>query len=111
SSTSCATGIQRPPFGGPRSTRAIDTTGSWPVASRQLNSSYQEWRRDRPVEATTTYRRLAGKVPTPGRSSCEIRELFEALPPGRVFRFPVLLATTRLRPRNGPTTEEPRMPA
>ena len=52
--------------------------------------SYQEWRRDRPVEATTTYRRRAGKVPSPGRSSCTIRELpsrpFRA---GRVLSFPV----------------------
>ena len=44
-----------------------------PYLRRQLNSAYQEWRRDRPVEATTTYRRRAGKVPIPGRSSCEIR--------------------------------------
>src|SRR6185503_18438442 len=51
---------------------------------------YQEWRRDRPVEATTTYRRRAGKVPSPGRCSCTIRELpsrpFRA---GRVLSFPV----------------------
>ncbi len=52
--------------------------------------AYQEWRRDRPVEATTTYRRRAGKVPSPGRCSCTIRELpsrpFRA---GRVLSFPV----------------------
>ena len=56
----------------------------------QLKSAYQEWRRDRPVEATTTYRRRAGKVPSPGRSSCTIRELpsrpFRA---GRVLSYPV----------------------
>ena len=40
----------------------------------QPKSAYPEWRRDRPVEATTTYRREVGKVPTPGRSSCEIRD-------------------------------------
>ncbi len=34
----------------------------------QLKSTYQEWWRDRPDEATTTYRRDAGKVPNPGRS-------------------------------------------
>ena len=41
----------------------------------QLKSAYPEWRRDRPVEATTTYRRRAGKVPIPGRFSCAIRDL------------------------------------
>src|SRR4029079_17416813 len=39
----------------------------------QPKSSYQEWQRDRPDEATTTYRRI-GKVPSPGRPSCTIRE-------------------------------------
>ena len=41
----------------------------------QLKTTYPEWRRDRPVEATTTYRRRAGKVPIPGRFSCTIRDL------------------------------------
>ncbi len=58
----------------------------WGTMGRQLKSAYQEWRRDRPVEATTTYRRRVGKVPSPGRFSCTIRELssrpFRA---GRVF--------------------------
>ena len=54
----------------------------------QPKSSYQEWQRDRPVEATTTYRRI-GKVPSPGRSSCTIREPPFGDPPIRPRRSPV----------------------
>src|ERR1044071_8724163 len=53
-------------------------------------ATYPEWRRDRPVEATTTYRPPAGKVPIPGRFSCAIRDP-RTLPAGRVFSFPVLV--------------------
>ena len=56
----------------------------------QPKSSYQEWQRDRPVEATTTYRRI-GKVPSPGRSSCTIRDppFGVPLPSKTVARTPV----------------------
>ena len=52
---------------------------------------YPEWRRDRPVDATTTYRRDVGKVPSPGRSSCEIRDTPFGAPskrPGRPVHRP-----------------------
>ena len=42
------------------------------IAATTEEGFYQEWRRDRPVEATTTYRRDVGKVPSPGR--CLLRD-------------------------------------
>ena len=73
---------------GARTTLLI--SARWGTMRHNRRDAYQEWRRDRPVEATTTYRRRAGKVPSPGRSSCTIRELpsrpFRA---GRVLSFPV----------------------
>ena len=59
-----------------RRSRAALTPGHPARSIRtQPKSSYQEWQRDRPDEATTTYRHRVGKVPSPGRSACEIREL------------------------------------
>jgi len=55
---------------------------------------YQEWRRDRPCEARQPTDGDVGTVPNPGRTSCEIRDLSQTLPPGRVFRF--LGRSTRL---------------
>ena len=75
---------------------------------RQPKSAYQEWRRDRPVEATTTYRRDAGKVPNPGRSSCEIRELPETLPPqeGSSRLRSRARPASRGSPHEGPTDDD-----
>ena len=54
----------------------VDTARRRPVASaHNRRALIKSWLRDRPVEATTTYRRRVGKVPNPGRTSCEIREL------------------------------------
>ncbi len=57
-----------------RSHRRVDASRPARSIRPQPKSTYQEWQRDRPVEATTTYRRDVGKVPIPGRSSCEIRD-------------------------------------
>ena len=88
----------RPTWSGCGSRPPPDPSAPRPCSSRprgapwrhNRRASYQEWRRDRPVEATTTYRHRAGKVPSPGRSSCTIRELpsrpFRA---GRVLSYPV----------------------
>src|SRR3954453_11782509 len=54
---------------------------------RTTEDSYQEWWRDRPCEARQPTGSDAGTVPNPGRSSCEIRDPSQALPPGRVSRF------------------------
>src|SRR6476469_3491730 len=73
----------------PTPNRFVDTEPVRPVASRDNRRvTYQEWQRDRPVEATTTYRRI-GKVPSPGRSSCTIREPPFGVPPIRPRRSPV----------------------
>ena len=58
--------------------RSVALTLGHPARSirTQPKSAYQEWQRDRPDEATTTYRRDVGKVPSPGRSACEIRDSF-----------------------------------
>src|SRR6476469_8429452 len=72
----------------PTPNRFVDTEPVRPVASRDNRRvTYQEWQRDRPVEATTTYRRI-GKVPSPGRSSCTIREPPLRSPPIRPDRRP-----------------------
>ena len=72
----------------PRDGRFLAHPARRAPCAHNRRASYQEWRRDRPVEATTTYRRRVGKVPIPGRSACTIRELpsrpFRA---GRVFPF------------------------
>src|SRR5689334_24646148 len=55
--------------------RVVDVRPRQPVASAyNRRALIKSWLRDRPVEATTTYRRF-GKVPSPGRTSCEIRDL------------------------------------
>ena len=67
-------------------------SGSRPASSPDNRRVlYPEWRRDRPVDATTTYRRDVGKVPSPGRSSCEIRDTPFGAPskrPGRPVHRP-----------------------
>src|SRR3954447_2771382 len=64
------------------------TAGTSGVYDRATTEdSYQEWRRDRPCEARQPTGSDAGTVPNPGRSSCEIRDPSQALPPGRVSRF------------------------
>src|SRR6188768_2657373 len=84
----------------PRPVLALTDAPSARSIAAQLKSAYQEWQRDRPVEATTTYRRDAGKVPIPGRSSCEIRELFGA-PSKRSG------SSVRTGPRAAPRRERP----
>jgi hypothetical protein len=67
----------RQPIGIPNSakTARLLIRAAFGTMQAQLKTTYPEWRRDRPVEATTTYRRRAGKVPIPGRFSCTIRDL------------------------------------
>ncbi len=73
----------------------------------QPKSSYQEWQRDRPDEATTTYRRRVGKVPSPGRTSCEIRELpFGAPSTHQSRRCPYPVPRPRPRLPERPMTTE-----
>src|SRR5687768_7762926 len=54
----------------PRMVAGPDADG--PSSRHNRRGLYQEWRRDRPVEATTTYRCDVGKVPNPGR--CLLRD-------------------------------------
>ncbi len=70
-------------------TPRLDGRASGFVPSAPTEERYQEWRRDRPVEATTTYRRRAGKVPIPGRFSCEIGRSPWDPPRGGSSRLPV----------------------
>ena len=92
--------------------RLLISAGVGHHGAHNRRDSYQEWRRDRPVEATTTYRHRVGKVPSPGRSSCTIRELpsrpFRA---GRVLSFPGPAARSDRVPSRGPMTARSRPPA
>ena len=96
----CARAPPAVPFAARGAHRLDDCRPTARSIAAQLKSAYQEWQRDRPVEATTTYRRDAGKVPIPGRSSCEIRELFGA-PSKRSG------SSVRTGPRAAPRRERP----